>query len=102
MTEKEKGLSLEKVNKSINSSKDVNVNSIEKEGIKQSFLIIMISGFKRFDFLDDDFNLDEFENNPPRLKITNADFYLLHKIYCEKFKSKITLKDFCGHFRNKN
>lgn len=103
VTDKEKRSSLGKLNKSINSFTNVivKVNSIERECVKQSFLIIMNNEFKRFDLLDDDFNLDEFENNPPKLKIANADFYLLHKIYVERFKSKITLKEFCSHFKNK-
>lgn len=98
LIKREKRLSFKKV--SI-ANVIVNVNSIEKEKIKQSFLTILNKEFKRFDLLDDDFNLDEFESNPPKLNITNADFYILHKIYVQKFQ-KITLKDFCSHFKNKN
>lgn len=104
VTNKEKQLAINMVNDSINSFVNViaKTNSNEREKIKHSFLIIMNNGFKKFDLLDDDFNLDEFENNPPKLNITNADFYLLHRIYGEKFKSKITLKEFCTRFRKKN
>lgn len=102
--DKKKRLLIDNVNKRINSSATVivEVNSIERDRIKESFLFIIYTEFKRFDLLDDDFNIDEFENNPPKLNITNADFYLLHKIYIQKYKSKVSLKEFCTRFKNKN